>query len=54
MKSEEKCIDCGDSTGRAGQSDDSMYCPCGDGPFCEDCWTSHLADCLVAQMEDAE
>lgn len=40
---EERCWDCDDPTGRAGRCDDSIYCDCGLGPFCEECWGIHIA-----------
>ena len=34
----EMCERCDEPTGRAGESDDSIYCDnCERGPFCEDC-----------------
>lgn len=39
--SEELCGLCGEPTGRAGQGDDSIYCGCDAGPFCERCWFGH-------------
>ncbi len=37
----ERCCSCDEPTGRAGRADDSLYCECGAGPFCEDCWDEH-------------
>ena len=34
----EYCCQCGNTTGRAGIHDDSLYTDDGDGPFCEDCF----------------
>lgn len=39
----ESCDACGNATGRAGKSEDSLYCAdCGDGPFCENCFDTHM------------
>lgn len=40
----EYCFLCGEPTERAGRSDDSIYCNCGAGPFCLDCWHKHECD----------
>ena len=40
----EHCSLCGDPSGRAGASDDSLFCAegsCGEGPMCEDCYNQH-------------
>lgn len=38
----EECFICGELTGRAGKSDDSIYCEkCDLGPFCVDCFDEH-------------
>ena len=38
----EECYECGEHTGRAGASDDSLYCEnCNRGPYCSDCFTEH-------------
>jgi len=38
----EYCYNCDDVTGRAGRSEDSIYCDEHDlGPFCEDCYETH-------------
>lgn len=34
----ERCFRCDEETGKAGESEDSLYMPDGWGPFCEDCW----------------
>jgi len=34
----EYCYICGEPTGRAGWSDDSLFDGEGNGPFCEECW----------------
>ncbi len=41
----ERCVACDDFTGHAGSADDSLFCDCGDGPFCCDCWCDHVDDC---------
>lgn len=41
----ERCAKCDDYTGHAGAADDSLFCPCGDGPFCCDCWAEHAREC---------
>jgi hypothetical protein len=42
----EYCCSCKRPTGRAGKGDDSLYCDvCGAGPFCEECYDSHIAWC---------
>ena len=38
----EYCFLCGESTGRAGAGEDSIYCDeCEKGPFCLECWHKH-------------
>lgn len=38
----EHCISCDLPTGRAGNDEDSLYCPeCSEGPFCEGCFDDH-------------
>jgi hypothetical protein len=38
----ERCYKCDEPTGRAGRSDDSLYCDeCGQGPFCSECMEQH-------------
>ena len=34
----EHCCECGNSTGRAGKGEDSLYTEDGDGPLCWDCF----------------
>jgi hypothetical protein len=48
---EERCCMCDDATGRAGKGDDSIYCNCGAGPFCLDCWHDHQFRCVEAEKE---
>ena len=39
----EMCWECGEPTGKAGANEDSLYCAeCGDGPFCEQCFNTHM------------
>lgn len=40
----EYCFLCGEQTGRAGRADDSIYCECGAGPFCLECWHGHSCE----------
>ncbi len=50
----EYCFVCEQPTGRAGQSEDSFYCTCDKGPFCEECWDAHHnADTKVANLLNA-
>lgn len=41
MSELEYCCVCDEPTGRGGQCDDSIYCECKSGPFCEECWSGH-------------
>lgn len=42
----ELCCECDEPTGRAGKSDDSLYCEfCEGGPFCEECHGPHVNKC---------
>lgn len=34
----EHCCECGEETGRAGATEDSLYTEEGEGPYCEECW----------------
>lgn len=46
----EYCTTCGEPTGRAGRSEDSIYCDhCDEGPFCVSCLDAH--GCTVKQTE---
>lgn len=45
----ERCLFCGEPTGRAGEGNDSLYDDQGEGPYCESCWDDHERD--VAQQE---
>lgn len=36
----EYCCQCNQATGRAGRSEDSLYCE-DEGPFCWDCWQAN-------------
>jgi len=47
----ERCVDCDEPTGRAGIADDSIYCNCGEGPFCVECWQVHKLICIEAEDE---
>ncbi len=47
----EECYVCGKYTGRAGRADDSIYCECGAGPFCEECWDGHW--CLEREATES-
>lgn len=38
---QERCYVCDDLTGRAGKTEDSLYC-CDSGPYCEECFHEHL------------
>ena len=50
----EYCFVCDEPTGRAGQSDGSLYCECDAGPFCERCWDNHhSADTKVIDLLEA-
>jgi hypothetical protein len=40
----EYCLACGEMTGRSGASDDSSFCACGSGPFCEGCYEMHICN----------
>jgi len=46
---EERCWLCGERTGHAGVGDGSIYCECGDGPFCDDCWHDHFCEFIEAE-----
>lgn len=51
----ELCCKCEAATDKAGISDDSLYCPCGIGPFCEDCYSNHIVECneqLQAKLDE--
>jgi len=37
----EYCCVCDEPTGKAGPGDGSIYCDCGAGPFCTECWAGH-------------
>lgn len=37
----ERCCVCDAPTGKAGPGDGSLYCECGEGPFCEECDAEH-------------
>lgn len=40
----ERCVDCGEPTGRLGAEVDSLYCiGCDAGPLCESCYDKHAA-----------
>ena len=47
----EVCCNCGDPTGKAGPMDDSVYCQCGVGPFCDNCDDQHISECLAEHVE---
>lgn len=49
----ERCCNCDEPTGRAGRADDSLYCECGEGPFCEDCWDEHHRGNELAEKVDS-
>lgn len=40
----EECSVCLTNTGHAGEGEDSLFCECGEGPFCCDCWDEHECD----------
>ena len=44
MRDIEMCCNCNSPTGKAGRGDDSIYCECGDGPFCLDCYHALLQE----------
>lgn len=49
----EICRECNGPTYRAGRDDDSLYCEresCEVGPFCEECYVTHLAACEIASL----
>ncbi len=46
----EMCCVCDEPTGRAGKGDDSIYCNCGAGPFCLECYHGHW--CSDKEIED--
>ena len=48
MSNFEHCCDCGERTGRAGISEDSLYHGTSIGPFCESCF-DEWPDKMVAQ-----
>lgn len=52
MANLEYCCVCDEPTGRAGAGDDSLYCGCDCGPFCETCWDGHW--CPEREVEDAD
>ena len=44
----ERCIECDEPTGRAGRSEDSLFCDtCDAGPFCETCHEVHGYICHI-------
>lgn len=45
MKPAEECFLCNAYTGKAGAGDGSLYCNCGTGPYCEECWSHHMEVC---------
>jgi len=53
----ERCAECDQATGRAGASDDSLYCDqCEAGPLCQECYDSHKCESTrryVAKLETA-
>uniref|UniRef100_A0A6M3LX22 RING-type domain-containing protein n=1 Tax=viral metagenome TaxID=1070528 RepID=A0A6M3LX22_9ZZZZ len=49
----EYCLACGEPTGRAGRGDDSIYCDCGSGPFCIECWRCHICE-FKSEEDDSE
>lgn len=36
---------CGEPTDHAGRGEDSIYCECDAGPFCNECWEEHNCPC---------
>lgn len=38
----ERCCYCDEPTGKAGAGEGSLYCTCGCGPFCEECYQTQL------------
>jgi len=44
MKRLEMCCECDEPTGHAGIGDGSIYCNCGEGPFCNECYHEHECD----------
>jgi len=46
--SDERCTECGEATGRAGVHDDSNYLDSGDGPYCDECFSSRH----IGELED--
>ena len=40
----EYCLACGEPTEKAGPGDGSLYCNCGSGPFCQECYDNHICD----------
>lgn len=50
----EYCFCCGEPTGKAGPGDGSIYCECGAGPLCEECWELHNCPYKEKENDDAE
>ena len=47
----ERCWHCDEPTGRAGRSDDSIYCEhCHRGPFCSECFDTHEEKQIVVDV----
>lgn len=50
----ETCVKCDSATDKAGDGDGSIYCPCGEGPFCDSCWDEHQESCLEERVLEVE
>ena len=54
VRPEEMCVHCGDTTGRAGVTEDSLYITEALGPLCESCWTIATAAKRQGAIESLE
>lgn len=39
---DEICSQCDEPISFVGQGEDSLYCECGEGPFCSSCYNRHI------------
>jgi hypothetical protein len=54
-QSVEMCSVCDQPTGYAGIAEDSLYCEyCGEGPFCDTCYDTHMLTCATGPSENID